>query len=189
MVEFTAQTPGILTLLDHSIFRLHQGAVATFTVTGPNNPAIIVSIKNGTEPPPAWGQAQRTWGHQKRKRPPVPETQSSTNSTEVVIENFAYNPADMSVPAGTTVTWVNEDSVGHTVTEREIRIHLNLRKRFSGFDSSGGKRLPGKGGVNSNRRQSWSYTFTTSRHIRILLHRSPIHDRPHYSQHQVSGSE
>ncbi len=114
MVEFTAQTPGILTLLDHSIFRLHQGAVATFTVTGPSNPAIITSIKNGTRPAPIVQTGNTT----------VPTTEEISNNTSsagasnytVLIVNYAYAPADLTVSVGTTVTWVNQDSVGHTVT-------------------------------------------------------------------------
>jgi plastocyanin len=34
----------------------------------------------------------------------------------VSIKNFAFDPAMVSVKAGTTVTWINNDSVSHTVT-------------------------------------------------------------------------
>lgn len=34
----------------------------------------------------------------------------------VTIENFSFQPAALSVAVGTTVTWTNKDSVGHTVT-------------------------------------------------------------------------
>ncbi len=153
MVEFTARTPGILTLLDHSIFRLHQGAVATFTVTGPNNPAIIVSIKNGTGPAPLTGATNATSETQTASS----GTQSSTNSTEVVIENYAYNPADITVPVGTTVTWVNQDAVGHTVTEGDPNSPKAANLRV--FDSSG-EALTGKVAL-IGAGQSWSYTFTT----------------------------
>ena len=33
----------------------------------------------------------------------------------VKIGNFVFNPVDLAVPVGTTVTWVNEDDVPHTV--------------------------------------------------------------------------
>jgi amicyanin len=36
--------------------------------------------------------------------------------TDVRIDNFAFAPANIVVDAGTTVTWTNYDSVGHTVT-------------------------------------------------------------------------
>ena len=34
----------------------------------------------------------------------------------VVIKGFAFNPASKTITHGTTVVWVNEDKVGHTVT-------------------------------------------------------------------------
>jgi amicyanin len=34
----------------------------------------------------------------------------------VVIDNFAYSPREVTVAAGTRVTWVNHDDVPHTVT-------------------------------------------------------------------------
>jgi plastocyanin len=35
---------------------------------------------------------------------------------QVFMQNRAFNPATRTVAAGTTVTWVNQDGVGHTVT-------------------------------------------------------------------------
>jgi len=35
---------------------------------------------------------------------------------QVVIENFQFNPPTLTVPVGTTVTWVNHDRDEHTVT-------------------------------------------------------------------------
>ena len=40
----------------------------------------------------------------------------SSSGVTVAIDNFAFVPAELSIPAGTTVTWVNHDPVGHTVT-------------------------------------------------------------------------
>ena len=34
----------------------------------------------------------------------------------VTIKGFAFNPATITVPAGTTISWTNEDGVRHTVT-------------------------------------------------------------------------
>ncbi len=55
----------------------------------------------------------------------------------VDIKNFSFNPKVMTIKTGTTVTWVNDDSVAHTVTAGNI------------FDS--GAISPGK---------SFSFTFT-----------------------------
>ena len=34
----------------------------------------------------------------------------------VVISNFAFSPQNLTIKKGTTVTWINRDSAGHTVT-------------------------------------------------------------------------
>jgi plastocyanin len=34
----------------------------------------------------------------------------------VVIDNFTFDPPELTVPAGATVTWVNRDDVPHTAT-------------------------------------------------------------------------
>lgn len=44
--------------------------------------------------------------------PPV----HSAHFHNVVIQNFAFSPASLSVAAGDTVNWTNNDSVTHTVT-------------------------------------------------------------------------
>jgi len=35
---------------------------------------------------------------------------------QVFMQNLAFNPVTRTVAVGTTVTWVNQDGVGHTVT-------------------------------------------------------------------------
>ncbi len=37
-------------------------------------------------------------------------------TSAVSIHNFAFNPADVTISVGTTVTWTNNDSMAHTVT-------------------------------------------------------------------------
>lgn len=36
-------------------------------------------------------------------------------TNNVLIKNFAFNPQTITVTVGTNVTWVNEDSVAHTI--------------------------------------------------------------------------
>jgi plastocyanin len=38
---------------------------------------------------------------------------------EVKIDNFSFGPMTMTVAAGTTVTWTNEDDVPHTVVSED----------------------------------------------------------------------
>jgi len=45
------------------------------------------------------------------------ETAAST--TEVKIDNFVFGPAAITVPVGTTVTWINRDDIPHTVVSTE----------------------------------------------------------------------
>lgn len=43
-------------------------------------------------------------------------TEATAKAIEVKIDNFTFNPARITVPAGTTVTWDNADDIPHTVT-------------------------------------------------------------------------
>ena len=40
----------------------------------------------------------------------------AAETTQVVIDNFAFSPREITVAPGTRVTWVNHDDVPHTVT-------------------------------------------------------------------------
>ncbi len=44
---------------------------------------------------------------------------ATTGETEVTIVDFAFTPQELEVPAGTTVTWTNEDWAPHTVTAED----------------------------------------------------------------------
>ncbi len=39
-------------------------------------------------------------------------------AADVIIQNFAFNPSDLTVTAGTTVRWTNMDSSEHTATSQ-----------------------------------------------------------------------
>lgn len=45
--------------------------------------------------------------------------QQKLETTEVKIDNFSFGPADLTVPAGTTVTWTNRDDIPHTVVSTD----------------------------------------------------------------------
>ncbi|MEJ1963298.1 MAG: cupredoxin family copper-binding protein [Gammaproteobacteria bacterium] len=49
--------------------------------------------------------------------PAEPATISATadHTLRIAIGNFTFSPATLEVPAGTTVLWVNEDDVPHTI--------------------------------------------------------------------------
>ena len=56
--------------------------------------------------------------------------------TKISIGNFTFSPATLEVPAGTTLEWVNEDDVPHTVlgAERDSPLRsaaLDTEDRYS----------------------------------------------------------
>jgi len=48
--------------------------------------------------------------------PGAATTQILSGNVNVTIQNYAFNPAAITVQPGTTVTWTNMDTVDHTVT-------------------------------------------------------------------------
>jgi plastocyanin len=59
---------------------------------------------------------------------------TSAAGPQVTIENFAFNPATLTVPVGTTVTWISRDDEPHTVTSSEGRFTspgLDANETFS----------------------------------------------------------
>ncbi|HSB71470.1 MAG TPA: cupredoxin family copper-binding protein [Candidatus Methylomirabilis sp.] len=52
---------------------------------------------------------------------PLPLSQQVAKVTgpQVHIDNFQFTPAALTVPAGTTVTWTNQDDMVHTVTSAD----------------------------------------------------------------------
>ena len=49
-------------------------------------------------------------------RPATGPEPPGTGTPAVAIENFAFVPAQLSVPSGTVITWTNHDDVDHTVS-------------------------------------------------------------------------
>jgi plastocyanin len=68
------------------------------------------------------------------------ETQAA-NAHDVVVDNFSFAPANASVPAGTTITWVNHDDVPHNIVSTEKKFKspvLDTDERFAHrFDEPG----------------------------------------------------
>lgn len=66
---------------------------------------------------------------------PYSEPAPTSEATKVIIESFAFQPATLTVAKGSVVTWINQDSVAHTV-------------------ATAGTESP-----RLNKGDSWSYTF------------------------------
>jgi plastocyanin len=139
-------------LVDHAIARaIHKGAIGTIIAEGENNPEIYESF--ATE---EWVDGHTHNGEEPMHEPEMieeePEEEESLEAAEneVIVEIMKgsmkkdddptndYSPNILTVPVGTTVTWINKDVSVHTVTDRGRLFNSgNMRK---------GKK--------------WSYTFT-----------------------------
>ncbi|MFI6937003.1 cupredoxin family copper-binding protein [Streptomyces sp. NPDC050287] len=74
--------------------------------------------------------------------PLLPAQQASAASFSVTMKGYAFSPASLSVPVGSTVTWTNQDTAPHDVktTSGPVSIHSPML----------------------NKGQSWSFTFSTA---------------------------
>jgi plastocyanin len=52
---------------------------------------------------------------------PAQEAAPTAQATEVVIKNFAFNPAELQVKVGTEVKWINQDSMNHTIANTDFQ--------------------------------------------------------------------
>jgi amicyanin len=63
-----------------------------------------------------------------QSQPPAPSATASESpapqgGTAVSISDFKFNPATLTVPVGTTVTWTNQDEEPHTVAAKDGSFH------------------------------------------------------------------
>jgi plastocyanin len=76
----------------------------------------------------------------------VPKTPAAPANISVAIKDFAFSPAALTVPAGTTVTWTNQDTLPHTVVSDATTL-FQVGAIFTSPSLSQG--------------QKFSYTFST----------------------------
>jgi plastocyanin len=63
-------------------------------------------------------------------------TLQSAHAEDAVIhiDNFTFNPAELTVKPGTTVTWINGDDIPHSVVASNTRFHsraLDTDEKFT----------------------------------------------------------
>ncbi len=96
------------------------GRVWAVTRTGSGSPGGEVGPgPAGAAPPPAPAPAPAPAPPAPPAAAPAPAPAApapAAASAAVNVQNFAFDPMDLTVAAGTTVTWTNNDSVSHTVT-------------------------------------------------------------------------
>lgn len=84
----------------------------------------------------------------------APVATTTQRSATVQISSFRFQPAELTVAAGTTVTWTNDDAILHTVTTG-----TSVKKDdFGNYDIAPDGRV---NGTLSDKGQTFSFTFTT----------------------------
>lgn len=84
----------------------------------------------------------------------------SSGPAEVsMTDGFSFDPARLTVSPGTTVRWVNDSDVGHTVTAYADRVPSDSTYFASGgFDSERAARTDARGGLVAAG-ESYEHTF------------------------------
>ena len=52
-----------------------------------------------------------------------PVEQPGVNEVQIVIENFAFVPSEVTIATGTKVTWINKDEAPHTATSTDKKFN------------------------------------------------------------------
>jgi len=114
VTELIGQVPSTIILVDHALVRtFYKGCIAQVVISGEENADIFAGGDAGEASED--GETETV----------DEETESAPGTAEVIIPAGAFDPAnaataftplELTVPAGTTVTWQNEDAVFHTVT-------------------------------------------------------------------------
>ena len=108
VVELQGIVPSTVILVDHALVRtFYKGAIGLVNIVGDADPEVF-GVPGGAP---------------STEEPEAPET-PEVGPDEVLIPEGAFDPAvefpyfpgDLTVEAGTTITWNNQDSVVHTVT-------------------------------------------------------------------------
>ncbi len=81
-------------------------------------------------------------------------TSTAAADMAITIQGFAFNPATITVPVGTKVTWTNQDAATHTVTSDT-----------GAFDS---KNLPTGGTFSFTFNQAGSFAYHCAIHTRMV---------------------
>jgi nitrite reductase (NO-forming) len=107
VTELVAYVPSTLILVDHALVRtFYKGAIGHLVIEGEEDPEVFSAGQSAAGTAPA--------------APAAPAEANQVIITEgawdVANADVAYSPKSLEVAVGTTVTWVSQDSVLHTVT-------------------------------------------------------------------------
>jgi plastocyanin len=79
--------------------------------------------------------AALAFGLSTEARPAASQQSAPQGQYQIKIDNFSFGPAALTVPAGATVTWINQDDVPHIVVSNDGKDFkspvLDTDQRFS----------------------------------------------------------
>lgn len=79
--------------------------------------AAVITLAGCTSSPPTMnGSDMHTAKHNDDKQTTQSVPQAENGEVIVVIQDFVFKPAELTVSAGTKVTWINKDEAPHTAT-------------------------------------------------------------------------
>jgi plastocyanin len=110
-------------------------AIAVGIMTSPTTSTLTVAA-----PAPMGTEQMMPGMAMPRSGTPVSGQDAPVATTSIAIQNFAFSPTTVTVKAGSTVTWTNQDQDAHTVTAMAGPFHS----------------------PTLNTGQSFHYTFTTA---------------------------
>jgi len=56
-----------------------------------------------------------------KRTPAAGTSDNAVKTVEIKIDNFSFGPMTLTVSSGTTVTWINNDDVPHTVVSEDTK--------------------------------------------------------------------
>ena len=109
VVELDAIVPSTIILVDHALVRtFYKGAIGTIVVEGPADSEVFAA---GGETAPPEGQDPGEDEVVSDEQVIITDGAFDPNNAE-----NAYSPREITVTVGTTISWVNNDAIAHTVT-------------------------------------------------------------------------
>lgn len=107
-------------------------AVALITVAAALNFVGCTDVSN--EPTTANSQTNTVAAADKDPNQAGAVDPPAANEVQIVIENFAFVPSELTVAAGTKITWINKDEAPHTATSTDKKFNsggLDTDDKFS----------------------------------------------------------
>jgi len=125
-----APSPGPMKV-DAGLLTRVLGVASVSFVPGQHSLAVVDTTLSGA--PPAFAEANHADMQQAERK--GARVRPALGPNEIGIDNFAFAPRELTVKAGTTVTWVNRDDVPHVIVNIEQKFKespvLDTDRRYS----------------------------------------------------------